>query len=441
MMLSWFAPQCPVNVRDRVLVERTLGKLAVALRIDFNRPRDVITLADFASLVDADRLTPRAVSSRVIQNLDVSRDELPEYLDLPPGARKWGDSESSDARHETDGEAAVVDFATRAVIGAYLDRRAASIGAVAGEPYVVELCAVLIGAGVYPANQTVHESYSSGGLRFSWRMSTSGGMPSILFGYAFAVDAWLRSGDLPAWSRFLRRDARESFANGLRFLAKRGSGLLRRDSPAPFDCAPGAHQVVDALHSRDAACRVNGLLDVVEFAYTDSEILDGIGACLRDRDPDVVPTACEAAARLGEAAAPLLEDVFPHSAHESAAVRGLVADAIGGMQGSGREAIGVLEQLVGDPVQSVSLAGIRALFRLPAGTEAAFELAIARLERCILTSELSGAEFLLRVLSEQVDDLGGFVKSRLWERLDAEGRGVLEHELARHAEGEAPLDS
>lgn len=96
---------------------------------------------------------------------------------------------------------------------------------------LTDLLTVFFGMGIFSANTVLyHRNYHVGAYE-GWSIGHQGYMTAPLYGYALARYAWLRREGKPAWSRFLRPDARAAFRAASWHLERADDSLhWRRDS-------------------------------------------------------------------------------------------------------------------------------------------------------------------------------------------------------------------
>ena len=92
--------------------------------------------------------------------------------------------------------------------------------------WVTDLLPVCLGLGIFTGNATLRKKIERQGRHSSWSMRRRGYLNSCTIGYALALFAWVRGERRPDWARFLRPDAAQSLAAGLRYLDASQDSLL-----------------------------------------------------------------------------------------------------------------------------------------------------------------------------------------------------------------------
>ena len=95
---------------------------------------------------------------------------------------------------------------------------------------LTDLLPVFLGTGVFAANSTLHEQYRDSGTWSSWQIGKQGYLPARVFGYAFALFAFVRGEDQPPWAQHLRLDAADTLWKGLRYPRRTNDSLFRPDA-------------------------------------------------------------------------------------------------------------------------------------------------------------------------------------------------------------------
>jgi hypothetical protein len=91
---------------------------------------------------------------------------------------------------------------------------------------LTDLLTVFLGMGIFTANSVLSESYWQEGQVAGWSLSRTGYLTMDMYGYAFALFAWWRGEEQPAWAKHLRGDVHAAFKKGLRYLTKTGGSAF-----------------------------------------------------------------------------------------------------------------------------------------------------------------------------------------------------------------------
>lgn len=163
---------------------------------------------------------------------------------------------------------------------------------------VTDLTPVYFGAGVFAANATIRDQYGGSALMEFWSISRMGYLPARLFGYAFALFAWLRNEASPAWAAHLRRDAREVFESGLKYLRKTQDSLFRPETAGREVPPPTLADLEDTLQHGTPGRRVDALWQLGERGAEAQPLLPAILDAARDKHPSLRDVALETLSQL-----------------------------------------------------------------------------------------------------------------------------------------------
>jgi hypothetical protein len=177
---------------------------------------------------------------------------------------------------------------------------------------ITDLLTVFLGAGVFNANTTIHESsWHYGATYAGWSIGRQGYLSTVVFGYALGVFAYLRGEASPRWARHLRADARGALRKGLRYLRKTRDGLVHPGTREPRG-VPTAAQVADGLAHKSPTVRLAALWDRGWAGVAGPDLLPAVIRCLDDPDPAVRAEAARTLAGFGpgaESAIPRLLEI------------------------------------------------------------------------------------------------------------------------------------
>jgi len=184
---------------------------------------------------------------------------------------------------------------------------------VSDHEWITDLLPVFLGTGIFLANSTLQDSsgYSAGWSW--WSMSRQGYLPSRIFGYAFALFAFVRGETQPSWAEHLRLDARVALHTGLRYLHKTGDSLFHPDTIREKVPLLTPARVIERLRTGTPTVRLATLWDIPDSALASTEVLTAVQACLDDGDAHLIAEAARTLGRFGpaaEAAIPRLLDVL-----------------------------------------------------------------------------------------------------------------------------------
>ena len=226
-MFGLFAPRCPIGPRERVWVERGIGRLVDVLGLEWVRGTPVLTLDDLQDVLSVEPIAASAVAERLAPQFPFPVEGI-DWLEEPDIAGQivagyvGGDPPTGVVPHQPS---QTPELRTALVARCLAEHAAGDATGVRsrGTPHA---------DGSRPAERVGRRRIVSGQLDYSREVATSqrvdswfhqrqAFMPSRQFGYAMAVRCFLCGESSPPWSSELRLDAREPFEQGLKFLRKR----------------------------------------------------------------------------------------------------------------------------------------------------------------------------------------------------------------------------
>lgn len=163
---------------------------------------------------------------------------------------------------------------------------------------VTDLLPVYFGAGIFAANATLRDHSGHDGRWEYWSISSSGYLAARLFGYAFALFAWIRGEKNPSWASHLRKDAYEVFEVGLKYLEKTGDSLFTPESAGRAIESPTLVDLEQTLQRGKPAARVDALWTLAERGASAQSCKDAIIDATRDKHPSIRAAALETLSRL-----------------------------------------------------------------------------------------------------------------------------------------------
>lgn len=158
---------------------------------------------------------------------------------------------------------------------------------------VTDLLPVYFGAGIFAANATLRDHSGRDGSWEYWSISSSGYLAARLFGYAFALFAWIRDEKNPSWAAHLRKDAHEVFEVGLKYLEKTGDSLFTPETAGRAKESPTLVDLEQTLQRGQPAARVDALWTLAERRAGAQSCKDSIIDAARDKHPSIRAAALE----------------------------------------------------------------------------------------------------------------------------------------------------
>ncbi len=246
-MFNWFRPSCPVEPEQKAWIESRMTWLIE--QFGERRLRDVEVVLPtpdfFPDPYDGSEESVRLLLDRVCDyvGVDSERIDLSFYSEVNrPGlvdrrGRPLGGS-AGQFQHEhritiaielgqlEDPQSLVATMAHE--LGHVL---LLADGRISDEDedqeFLTDLLTVFLGLGVFTANATLKERYWTSGEWWGWSIGKQGYMSQRMYGYAFALFAWLRGEADPLWAGHLRLDVRSPLKKGLRYLTDTGDCTLK----------------------------------------------------------------------------------------------------------------------------------------------------------------------------------------------------------------------
>ena len=249
---------------------------------------------------------------------------------------------------------------------------------------IADLLPVFLGVGVFAANATLSEECGHVGEWGWWSMRKHGHLPARVFGYAFALFAWVRGEEDPAWATFLRPDALAAFQKGLSYLDRTGDSLFHPDTiRRPLRPLP-AGELVDRLQKGTASFRLAALCSIREQRVTDPAVVAAVMDCLGDDDPAIPGEAARALAVLGPAAAAAGPLLLKALAAPQAKTRAGAAHALGELRLDPDAVIPELDFLLEDRSPMVVAAAAGALGRFGVAAQPATRRLLAAFHKALI---------------------------------------------------------
>jgi hypothetical protein len=321
-MLRWFAPKCPLDTLEKTWIEWRMRWLADQLGIDRLLQTRVLLPReqDFPFLCGPDRKHLRPLLDRLCRHMGVATDkvslEVLEDQQMPGAAGLYyrrKRSLISVARSQLTEPVRLLatlshELAHEVLLGGgYLH------AGYSDHEQITDLLTVFLGTGVFCANDTVRDSSGYSGGWSWWSMSRSGYLPSRMYGYAFALFAFVRGEAKPAWAEHLRLDARAAFDAGLCYLHKTGDSLFHPDTIHTKLPPLTPSRAIELLRAGTPTIRLATLWDIQQQGCTDLELLSAVHSCLEDRDSHILAAAAHTLTIFGpaaDAATPRLLDLL-----------------------------------------------------------------------------------------------------------------------------------
>jgi hypothetical protein len=212
---------------------------------------------------------------------------------------------------------------------------------------LTDLASVYFGMGVFLANTRWRNENHIKNMPsvFSFRQDY---MTSRMFSYALALFAYARGETEPAWARYLRPHAAETFKGGLRYLHKTSDTLFHAGNANQPINRPTEVEAIQRLTASLATVRVATLRDIAAFDPRPVALVDAMMQCLNHRDIAVQVEAARALALFGAAAHDAVPDLIRCLASKSAILRANAAAALPAIGGPAPQVVPELTRLLQD---------------------------------------------------------------------------------------------
>jgi hypothetical protein len=397
-MFGWFVPKCPLDTWEKTWTERRMRWLADRFGIDRLLSAKVILPTEhyFPAPLGKDTKSLRRLLDRMCGYMGVEPSKV--SLEILPDEQMPGAAGLYERRKRSVISVARSQLADPVRLLATLSHELAHellLGGgvlstnVSDHEWVTDLLPVFLGTGVFLANATIQDSSGYSGTWSWWSISRQGYLPSRIFGYAFALFAFVRGEPKPPWADHLRLDARMALDAGLHYLRKTGDSLFHPDtiSEKKPPMTPGA--VIKRLREGTPTIRLASLWDICENALTDPEVLTAVQKCLHDRDPHILAESARTLGIFG----PVAEEAIPHLL--DALCRGTdsikigVAKALGAIRSRPESVIPELSVLLGEGNTEVIRAAAEALRTFGTQSASAVPALLSALELALIACDFS----------------------------------------------------
>lgn len=305
-MWRWFAPKCPVKLRDKVWVEQRTRWL---IREFGRRP-----LLEFSTILPTPEFFPDPFSGveddvppmlrRVCQYMECDADRFrltffdadkPSYDE--EGNPLWGATgfyvqqdgvKRPMIRVSTtilqDPLALVATLAHEVAHDRLLGEQRVSVEEPDHEP-LTDLTTVFFGLGIFPAVTAFRTAAWNYGNMQYWQWSKQGYLTDNVFGYALALRSWLRSERGMPWSSHLSTNPRHAYRTGLRYLQKTGDCLTSHAEMLNGVLSREVHP--DELTNGSDGLRLAAIQRLSELKTPTLEHIRAMERCLSHSDPEI----------------------------------------------------------------------------------------------------------------------------------------------------------
>lgn len=282
-----------------------------------------------------------------------------------------------------------------------------------------ELYTVFRGIGIFPANVAVIQRNKQHGLMEMWSISRTGHLPARMYGYAFALFAWLRGESAPPWSRYLNPDASAAFKGGLKFLSKTGDCLIDPVRGELVSPSPSVSNLVSALELGSESAQISALWDLRKPSIDGVRAIDSICQCLHHANPIIQCEAAETIGAIGSSKDSVITELLSQLNSNVGDVRANSIFALGqlrpSLQSQSPRGVSVAEEfrvMLNDHNPKVVFATVGALTNYGTDMEATAPAILQLLVQSIIRCDHEVTEFLAMNLTKIVSNVETFLNER-----------------------------
>jgi hypothetical protein len=249
---------------------------------------------------------------------------------------------------------------------------------------VTDLLPLYLGLGVFAANSTVQDRSTSGALMSYFWIRRQGYLPSRVFGYAFALFAFVRGETNPSWLTNLRPDAAVPCRHGLHFLRKTNDSLFHPATLRQQGHELSVQELVERLRHRSLTFRLNALWDVRDRNLADAQLVTPVMQLLSAPDEILVGEAAATLRQFGPAAGPAVLLLLGALRSRRDETKASAAYTLGQLHLQGDAVIPELTFLLDDASREVACAAALALQPFGCEAQPAVGSVLAALHRALV---------------------------------------------------------
>lgn len=442
-MLGWFQPRCPIDVREKVWTEQRMQWLIQHFGLDELLKTDVIlpTAEYFPEPFQESDCDARVVLDRVCRymGVDPKTIDLTVYSDeeAPGTAGLYGKKGTRTTIRVADSQLGNLELliATLAHETAHVLLHGQNLlsDQVDDHELVTDLLTVYKGIGVFAANTAVKQRNDHAGGWEWWTINRYGYLSARVYGYAFALFAWIRNETTPPWSGFLAPDASAAFTSGLKYLSKTSDCLLDRDEVDRVSKPRPISTLISDLNNQSDSVRVAALWELRKLSTDKALAIDSVRQCLHHANSIVRCEAAETIGNIGTSTESVVTELMSQLYSDDGEIRASFVAAVGQLRPSvhfrGPDGASVLEQfqmLLDDTSPNVVLATAGALRNYGSDVEDAAPALLRSLTRAVIHCDYANADWLARSLAEIVSDLDAFLNEELTNRDEELRRQIID---------------
>lgn len=440
-MFGWFQPRCPIDVREKVWTEQRMQWLIQHFGLEELLKTDVIlpTVEYFPERFQEADCDARVVLDRVCRYMGVD----PKAIDLTvysdeeaPGTAGMYEKGTRSTIRVAESQLGDLELlvATLAHETAHVLLHGQNLlsGQEDDHEFVTDLLTVYKGIGVFAANTAVRQRNDRGGGWEWWTINRYGYLSARVYGYAFALFAWIRNETTPPWSGYFAPDASAAFTSGLKYLSKTSDCLLDRDEVEPVSQPRSIGTLISDLDDRSDSVRVAALWELRNLSADGAAAIDSVRQCLHHANSIVRCVAAETIGAIGNSADSVVAELMSQLDSDDDEIRSSFVAAVGQLRPSlhfrGPDGASVSEQfqvLLDDTNPNVVSAAAGALTNYGTDVEDAAPALLRSLTRAVIHCDFANADYFAHILIEIVSDLDAFLNEELASRDEELRRQVI----------------
>jgi hypothetical protein len=370
MMFGWFAPRFPVGTWEKTWTETRMRWFADTLGIDRLRQARVVLPNEefFPDPYDGTPTATRRLLERIAGYMSIDPGPIQLEVcddDQLPGAAGHYDRSigatirvaASQLGHPDRLIATLAhELAHELLLGRDLIDPAAQ-----DHEWTTDLLPAYLGVGIFAANTVIHDqSGYSAGMSW-WKIGRQGYLPARVFGYAFALFAFVRGESEPSWAAHLRLDAAQPMRECLRYLQQTGDTLFHPDTVGRHPVTAPVSELIDRLQTGSPSVRMGALWELRTRGTAGADAVPSVADLLADRDPDIPGEAALTLGAMSSAAQVVVPQLREAMRRGRANTRAGAAQALAELLAAPDEVVPELASLLCDNEQTVADAAARAL--------------------------------------------------------------------------------
>jgi HEAT repeat protein len=293
--------------------------------------------------------------------------------------------------------------------------------------------------GIFAANTAVQHHNRPTLTHEVWSIARQGYLPARVFGYAFALFAWIRHESSPPWAAYLGSDAADAFGKGLKYLSKSTDCIFDRETVDRAPPTRSEHELLSSLDDASESIQLAALRELREHATASDYVVDSIARLLRHENPIL---CCEAAQALGAiklVTDPVINGLMTNLSNDDAVVQANSVAALGELCPS-LEFCGPYETSVRDELERLIDHSNPNVVLATIGTMAAYKTAFSEaapkvwkvLLQAVFDCNYVNFDYLVAMLTAIVPDREAFLTQQLSAEDDDVRHQVMD--AVRHAD-------